>query len=59
MTSLVLVILQYVCQVCNMWLEYPEISLLILVAWVYSLYIMLTAHPLFPIYHNGQSRNLI
>jgi hypothetical protein len=43
----------------NMWFEYPELTLLLLIACICSLYLVLNVRPVCPMYFNGQSMLLI
>jgi hypothetical protein len=51
-TFIMSTILPYVCPVFSMWFEYPELLLLLLVACIYSWYLVLYVRPLCPIYFN-------
>jgi hypothetical protein len=59
MTSIVSVIVPYVWPVLNIWFECPEFALLLLIAWMCSLYLVLNVLPVWPTYFNGQSRHFI
>jgi hypothetical protein len=51
------VIVPYVCPMFNIWFEYLELLLLLLIAWICSLYLTLNILTVWPIYFNGQSRH--
>jgi hypothetical protein len=59
MISIVSVILPYACPVFNMWFEYPELQLLLLIACICSLYLVWNARPVCPMYLSWQSRHFI
>jgi hypothetical protein len=59
MMSIVSVIFPYVCPVFNMWFEYPELPLLLLIACICSLYLVWNARPACPMYLSEQSRHFI
>jgi hypothetical protein len=40
MTSIVSAVVSYVCPVFNIWFEYPELALLLLIEWMCSLYLV-------------------
>jgi hypothetical protein len=58
-TSIVSVILSYVCPVFNIWFEYRELPFLLLIANICSLYLVWNVLPVCPMYFNGKSRYLI
>jgi hypothetical protein len=48
-------ILQYARSMFSMWFEYPHLSLLFLIAFMWSLYLVKYVRPVFPTYFIGQS----
>jgi hypothetical protein len=57
--STVSVMVSYVCPVFNMWLEYPKLLLLFLIACICSLHLLWNVLPVCPMYFSGQSRHFI
>jgi hypothetical protein len=51
-------ILPYVCLVFNIWFEYHELPLLLIIACICSLYLVLNVQPVCPMYFNGKSIHL-
>jgi hypothetical protein len=54
-TSIVSDITPHACPAFNMWFEYPELLLLLLMSCICSLYLVLNVLPVCPIYFIGQS----
>jgi hypothetical protein len=57
--SILSIMVTYVCPVFNMWLAYPELLLLFLLACVCSLCLVWNILPVRPKYFSGQSRHFI
>jgi hypothetical protein len=53
------IIVPHVCPVLNIWFEYPELSLLFLVARICSLHLVWNVLPVCPTYFSGQSRHFV
>jgi hypothetical protein len=57
--SIIFVMVPYVCTMFNIWLEYPKLLLLLLIACTCSMYLVWKVPPVHPIYFSGQSRHFI
>jgi hypothetical protein len=59
MMSMVSAMVPHLCPVFHMWLEYPELLLLFLIACMCSLYLVWKVLPVCPMYLSGQSKHFI